>query len=141
MRKLADMLRDWLSSDANAEERAALESTVAYMEAIDAALYKVGDAREKLPDLRELAQKGAAAVIADRGRIAGLSNTTLMVSAETLTALIQHVIVSERTKLADREPASALLANLTPVSPHVSDVTVGTLPGDRPSAGVEDLAI
>lgn len=141
MFKLGDMLRNNLHSTPDTAADTAFADAVDYMGGIDAEVFKAGDARQKLPDLREFAENGGAAVIADRGKIADAEDTTLLVSVATLTKLIHTVIIGEQARYADREPASALLAGLLPTGDFQGDIAVERLPGDHPGLGLEDIKI
>ncbi len=141
MLKLDDMLREYLSEAVDDAEIVTKDDVANYMSGIDAEVYNAGNARNSLSKLTKLAESGAAAVIADRSQIHGLTDTTLMLSAETLAQIIRNVIVGEHARHANREPASALLAGLSPTSPGLGNLAIERLPGDEPGVGAEHVDI
>ncbi len=138
MTKLAEMLKDHL---VDLGDTAEMVDVSEYIDAIDAEIYNAGFARQKLPHLREFAEEGGAAVIADRGQIPGLAGATVVLSALTLARLVKSVIAGEHARHAQRRPAASMLAGITPLPKFDEDLSLPPLAGDVPGNGLGSLDV
>jgi hypothetical protein len=94
---------------------------------IETEVLAVSRAREFRKPLRTFIYKGGAALIVDRGKVRCASNpseTTVMVSLETLKRLLLTVIELTDRSHENRRPAADLLVGLDPVPVSEASFTV-----------------
>jgi hypothetical protein len=78
----------------------------------------VGKVRTGLKDVRERLHQGEAALIADRGDIRNATQTTVMISLETLARVLFDVI--EKSASLERGRPADILAGLPAVPPEAA---------------------
>ena len=127
MSEFAKTLQGFVDHMPDGPQKLEFQEALAVCPSIEVEIVPEELANKGMKSLREGALKtGHAYVIARAGRVDNLQQAAFVLSSDTILALIEAVRDQTERKAARRRPASALLAQLTPMDPMVVKMRIGS---------------
>jgi hypothetical protein len=136
MSEFAKTLLGFVDQMPDGPQKQELRKTLEVVPEIDLEIVAEERANKNMKSLRQNAlQSGQAYVIARAGRVENLPQAAFVLSSDTILSLIGSVRDETERKVARRRPASALLAQLSPLDANVVNMRLGSHPHEETEGG------